>query len=212
MPIPISAVDQFVEEEGEEVRHLIGLRCFCHGADGQPDPNCTLHENGGWYYGDEKTIIGLVTDISQRRELMETGVFMPGDCVFSPLTQDMVSEGDKIIFTWPLPHGQGDPLLRGSAASDNLYYEAVKAIFCIDENRVIYKQDIDFRLSGKQIIWAWAGKTTPTKAPAAGVRYTIKYTAFIEWIAFVPPVERITHGDDLGSKVMLRKKHLVESR
>jgi hypothetical protein len=201
-----------VEEEGEEVRHLIGLRCFCHGADGQPDPNCTLHENGGWYYGDARTIVGLVTDISQRRELMETGVFMPGDCVFSPLTQDTVSEGDKIIFTWPLPYGQGDPLLRGSTASDNLYYEGVKAIFCIDENRVIYKQDIDFRLSGKQIIWAWTGKTSPAKEPAAGIRYTIKYTAFIEWIAFVPPVERITHGDDLGSKVMLRKKHLVESR
>lgn len=210
MPIPIEAVDAFVTEEGEEVRHFIGMRCFCHGADGQPNPNCNEHENGGWIYNNEKTIVGLVTDITQRKELMETGAFMPGDAVFSPLTTDTVSEGDKIIFTWALPYGQGDVITRRATDTDTLYYEAVKSIFCIDEDKIVYAQGNDFRFDGKQIVWDWAGKTG--KKPLTGKRYTIKYTAFIEWIAFVPPVERITHGDDLGSKVMLRKKHLMESR
>lgn len=210
MPIPITAINQFVEEEGEEVRHLIGMRCFCHGSDGQPDPNCTEHENGGWIYAAEHTITGLVTDVSQRRELMETGVFMPGDAVFSPLTTDQVSEGDKIIFTWPLPYGQGEPLVRGGGSSDDLYYEAVGGIFCMDEDRIVYRQGVDYRFDGKSIVWAWDGKTG--KAPGYGIRYTIKYTAYIEWLVFVPPIERITHGDDLGSKVMLRKKHLMEAQ
>lgn len=211
MPIPVSAIDTFVSEEGEEVRHLVGIRCFCHGADGQPDPNCTAHENGGWLYVDEKTITGLVTDITQRRELMETGVFQPGDCIFSPLSSDTISEGDKIIFTWPLPYGQGDALVRGAGASDTLYYEGVSNIFCIDEDKVKYLEGTDFKLSGKTIVWQWTGKVGGAK-PAASKRYSIKYKAFIEWLVFVPPVERISHGEDLGSKVMLRKKHLMESR
>lgn len=211
MPIPVPAIDSFTEEEGEEVRHLIGMRCFCHGADGQPDPNCSEHENGGWLYVNEEIIVGLVTDISQRRELMETGVFMPGDAVFSPTSDKTVSEGDKIIFTWPLPFGQGDVLTRGGSNSDHLYYEAVQSLYCIDEDKVRYAENVDFRLTGKQIEWVWEGKVGGKK-PTTNTRYAIKYTAYIEWIAFVPPVTRISAGVDMGSKVMLRKKHLWESK
>lgn len=210
MPIPVAAIDQFVVEEGEEVRHLIGLRCFCHGPDGQPDPNCEEHEAGGWLYAAEEPITGLVTDISQNLELMETGVFMPGDCIFSPLSDHKVSEGDKIIFTWPLPYGQGDALVRGATASDRLYYSAVSGMACIDEDKVFYRYGTDYRMQDKQIVWDWTGKAATAKAPAAGKRYTVKYMAFIEWLAFVPPVTRISSGADMGEKVMLRKKHLVE--
>lgn len=210
MPIPVTAVNQFVEEEGERVRHLVGMRCWCHGPDGQPDPNCDAHESGGWLYTNERVITGLVTDISQRRELMETGVFMPGDCVFSPLSSDIVSEGDKIIFTWPLPYGQGDPLQRGIGAADHLYYDAVRSIYCQDENGTRYTEGTDFRFIGKTIEWTWAGKPLGGIKPATGIRYTVKYMAYIEWLVFVPPVERISHGADIGAKVMLRKKHLVE--
>ena len=208
-PIPMVSVDNFVQEEGELVRHLIGIKCWCHGADGQPDPNCTEHEIGGWIYVDERKIVGLVTAISYHKEMMETGVFMPGDCVFSPLSDDKVSEGDKIIFTWPLPYGQGDPLVRGSSGSDTLYYEATKAIFCIDERKVRYREGLDFRLAGKSIEWDWNGKPDEGKKPAFGTRYTIKYQGYLEWIAFVPPITRISSGADMGEKVMLRMKHLV---
>lgn len=210
MPIPVDAIDQFVTEEGEQVKHLIGLRCFCHGPDGQPDPNCTAHEAGGWLYTAEQTITGLVTDISQNQELMETGVFIPGDCIFSPLSDHKVSEGDKIIFTWPLPYGQGDALVRGMTASDRLYYSAVKGMACIDEDKVFYSDGIDYKMDGKSIEWDWTGKVVTGKKPAPGKRYTVKYMAFIEWLAFVPPVSRISNGQDMGEKVMLRKKHLLE--
>lgn len=287
-------INRFTREEGEKVRHFTGLRCYCTNGEGQPDPNCKDHENGGWLYADEKIITGLVTDIAQHREFTETGVFFPGDCVFSPASYDMVSEGDKIIFTWPLPFGQGDPLVRGGGRYDTLYYEAVKLLFCIDENKVRYYQNADFIFDGKKILWTWlesltliytgagtaatvtigdnlttvctgatadnlnldlsafatmqdlvdainaTGKYTATvllegspanltpvtaqniksiytatsqlpgaKKPASGIRYTIKYMAFIEWIAYGPPTPRISHGRDFGAKVPLRKKHLV---
>ena len=212
MPIDVSAIDKFVTEEGEEVRHLIGVRCYCHGADGQPDPNCLDHEAGGWLFAAEETVVGLVTDISQNQELMETGVFMPGDCVFSPLTEHHITEGDKIIFTWPLPYGKGDVLVRGIGNYDTLYYEAVSGIICIDDTKVRYQEDTDYKLDGKKIVWNWTGKPVTGKKPSAGHQYTVKYTAYIEWIAFVPPVERINSGADIGSKVMLRKKHLLENK
>lgn len=210
MPIPIAAVDNFTLEEGEQVTHFTGLRCFCHGADGQPDPNCSEHENGGWLYVDEKPMTGLIVDISQRRELMETGVFMPGDCVFSPTSSDTVSEGDKIVFTWALPYGQGDVLVRGNGASDTLYYSGAGGIFCIDESKTIYTSGTDYQFDGRKIVWSWTGKSATAKKPRMGAKYTIKYMAYFEWIAFVPPVTRISHGEDMGAKVMLRKKHLME--
>lgn len=212
MPIPVSAIDKFVKEEGEQVRHLVGIRCYCHGPDGQADPNCPDHEAGGWLFAAEEMVTGLVTDISQNRELMETGVFMPGDCIFSPLTEHQITEGDKIIFTWALPHGQGDVLVRGIGASDELYYEAIAGLLCIDQDKVFYKYGIDYRFDGKRVVWAWDGKSISGKQPAPGKQYTVKYTAYIEWIVFVPPVERINSGENLGSKVMLRKKHLLESK
>ena len=212
MPIPVSAVNTLVRAEGERVRHFVGLRCPCHGdsPDGQPDPNCPLHELGGWFYPEENGIIGLVTGIAAHKEWLDAGVCFPGDSVFSPLTQDTVSEGDKIVFTWPLPFGQGDPLKRGGGAAETLYYPAAKAIYCIDKNRVKYQEGTDFRLIEREIQWAWTGKPPAGKAPAMGMVYTIKYMAFIEWIAVDPPTTRISAGQDIGSKVLLRKKHLLE--
>lgn len=209
-PIDVAAADRFTEGEGENVKHLVGMRCWCIGNDGQPDPNCDQHENGGWLYVDEQPITGTVTGINYHKDLMETGAFMPGDCVFSPTSDVTVSEMDKIIFTWPEVYGAGDPLRRGNGPADNLYYEAVKSVYCVDEHKVRYAEGTDFRFVGKTIEWVWTGKPTEGKKPAIGTRYTVKYRGYLEWIAFVPPVTRISRGEDMGNKVMLRKKHLLE--
>ena len=203
-------IDRHVSSEGEKVRHLIGMKCWCQDDQGQPDPNCKDHENGGYLYVNETTMTGLVTAISNRKELLETGLFLPTDCIFSPLTDDIVSEMDKIIFTWPLPYGSGDALVRGAGSGDALYYAATKAIYCIDKDRTAYKENIDFRFTGRNIEWQWDGKPAIGKAPKLGMKYAVKYMAFLEWIAFMPPDNRISHGEDIGSKVFLRRKHLWE--
>ena len=207
--IPVPQVDALVEQEGDYVVHEVGLRCFCFNDSGQPDPTCNEHQNGGWLYCESETIQGLVTGISQNRELVEAGILIPGDCVFSPLSDAVVTEGDKITFTWPLPYGQGDPLVRSNENKEDTYYKPVRAIYCIDENKAKYREGIDFRFVDKTIQWLWDGKPLEGIAPAGGIRYTVKYMAFLEWIAYVPPVERINNGNNLGSKVILRKRHLV---
>ena len=207
MPILVSAIDRFVGEEGEWVRHQTGMRCWCSGRDGQVNPNCPDHDATGSVYGGAREIIGLFTDIMQRKELAATGLFLPGDAIFSPLTADHVSEGDKITLLKPMPYGKGDALVRGDSAFDVLFYAADRSILCIDQLKNAYYEGVDFRFDGKKIVWQWSGKTG--SEPQAGVRYTVKYMAFIEWIAFFPPMERFTHGDDLGVKVMLRKLHLM---
>lgn len=210
MPIPVSATNRFVRNEGDRVQHYIGMRCPCHDEKGSPDPNCTMHELGGWFYPEAKNIVGLVTSIASHREWIEAGVTLPGDCVFSPLTQDTVSEGDKIVFTWPLPFGQGDPLQRSGSDGETLYYPAAKSIYCIDEDRVKYREGIDFKLADRKIYWQWTGKPMEGIAPTIGTKYTIKYMAYLEWIAMDPPTTRTSAGKDIGSKVLLRKKHVFE--
>jgi hypothetical protein len=207
MPILATEIDKFVREEGEWVLHSIGMRCWCTGRDGQKDPNCQACDVTGSVYSDSTRIRGLFTDIMQRKELASTGLFLPGDAIFSPLTGDTVSEGDKITLLEPMPHGKGDALFRTNLDFDRLLYNALSAIFCMDENRTRYEEGTDFRLQDKTIIWQWDGKTG--KTPSYGCRYTIKYRAYIDWIAFFPPMERFSHGKDMGSKVFLRKLHLV---
>jgi hypothetical protein len=210
MPIQGSQVNQFVREEGELVLHAVGMRCWCQGKDGQIDPNCEAHDVTGSVYDEPVKIIGLFTDLMQRKELASTGLFLPGDAIFSPLNNVTVSEGDKITLLKPLPYGSGDARIRGNGAYDFLIYKPESAIFCMDEDRQRYREGVDFKFSEKTIVWDWAGKDGDK--PSIGRKYTIKYRAFIEWIAFFPPMERFSHGEDLGSKVMLRKLHLLAAQ
>lgn len=206
-PIRATDIDRFVREEGEQVLHYVGMRCWCSAKNGQLDPNCKAHDITGSIYADPVSMTGLFCDIMQRKELAATGLFLPGDAVFSPPTTSVVSEGDKIVLLAPLPFGRGDALVRGSGDTDRLFYAATSAMYCADEYGNRYYEKTDFQLSGKNIIWNWTGKTS-SAVLGAGVRYAFKYKALIEWIAFIPPVERFSHGNSLGEKVMLRKLHL----
>lgn len=209
MPIQAQAIDNFVRQEGELVWHSIGMRCWCTGKDGQLRSDCKTHDITGSVYGERNEITGLFTDITQRKELASTGLFLPGDALFSPPSDVTISEGDKIVLQKPLPFGSGDALSRGAEKTDLLFYEAVSGIFCMDEMKAKYQEGVDYRFDGKQIEWHWTGKPAEGKSPAFGVRYTVKYRAYIDWIVFMPPMERFSHGADIGSKVALRKLHLL---
>ena len=206
MPIRPQEINRFVRQEGEPFLHFVGARCWCTGRDGQLDPNCEAHDVTGSVYGDKVPIVGLFSSIMQHKDLISTGLFEKGDALFSPLNNAQVSEGDKLIFMKPVPFGAGDPRIRGTEASDPLIYSATSGIFCMDENRVRYAEEVDFKFQDKSIIWRWEGKTG--NAPGSGVRYTVKYRALIDWIVFMPPMERFSHGKDIGNKVFLRKLHV----
>jgi hypothetical protein len=210
-PIDAKKLDEFTVREGEIVIHSTGVPCFCISEKGELDPNCREHDFTGHLYRNPQRITGLVTGITQHKVLIDSGIFLPGDVVFSPESGNIVTEGDKIQFTWPEPYGEGEILRRGQPDYENTYYEAVKALHCSDEKGNIYTQDVDFRFVGKKIEWRWAGKVGGT-VPNLGIRYMLKYTAFLEWLAFDVPMERISHGNDMGTKVGMRKIHLQRPR
>ena len=208
MPIRPQDINRFVRQEGEPVLHSVGTRCWCTGRDGQLDPNCEAHDVTGSVYGEPERLVGLFSDVMQRKELVATGLFIPGDALFSPLSNTVVAEGDKVTLQKPVPYGSGDARVRGNGDSDPLLYSAVSAMFCMDENRVRYYEKVDFIFQDKTIVWHWEGKAGGAE-PAFQTRYTVKYKAFIDFIAFLPPMERFSHGKDIGNKVFLRKLHII---
>ena len=209
MPIKPSDIDKFTRVEGEAVWHESGLPCFCRDSKGQLDPNCSKHDWTGRVYRDKKRIKAIVSGLNNHKELIQAGIALPGDCVLSPQSGDVVAAGDKITFTWPEPYGDGEVLTRGTSSGETLLYAAVKSIYLGDENGIYYKQDRDFRFVDKEIQWTWTDKPSEGKKPRTGVRYAIQYKGYLEYVAFDIPVERVSAGKDIGSKVLLRKLHLA---
>jgi hypothetical protein len=84
---------------------------------------------------------------------------------------------------------------------DRLLYEPDYAIWCEDDDGPY--EEGEFELGpGRIVHWL-------TRQPNQGLRYSLKYAAFLEWIAFVPPQERRDGDQDLGSLFYLRRRHVA---
>ncbi len=219
-----------INDRGEDVIHETGLRCTCNLEDthaGQIEQthvprrrtiigceNCT---GDGYIYRNPRKIVGIVTGIRESVNRQEGGWEQPGDCVLSVHPDYQVAEGDRITFLWSQPVGEGQVILRGAGTmsdnltrsninlelnEDRLWYNAVSSIWCEDEDGVIYTEG-SFELDGSKII-RWLGDS-----PARGKRYTIKYDAYLEWVAWDPPAIRRDRLRDLGQRVVLRKAHVA---
>jgi hypothetical protein len=137
--------------------------------------------------------------------------------IFSPSVQSgIITDFDKITFCFTSPINEGQVIMRGSHTLENnaeyvtdlednedrLWYRPGCAIWCEDMNGVVYSQGGDFTFVGKKI--SWAGN-----APDVGTLFTVKYTAYLEWVAYSTPFQRMDRTRSLGQKVMLRKKHVT---
>lgn len=225
-------LEELIEARGEQVIHETGISCTCRSGDyyastimkeGFPagmrsTPFCKICEGEGWLYRNARVIKGLVTSVNPNkdRKLIESGYLLPGDSIFSPsLNAGVMNDLDKITFLFPVPLSDGQVIMRGAAnmednatldtglsvGEDRLWYEADSCIWCEDENGVVYTPDVDFTLSGKRISWV--------NGPTVGTLYTIKYTGYVEWIAYSGPFARFDRNRNLGQRVVLRKKHVV---
>lgn len=220
-----------IQDRGDEVIHEIAVACPCRGEDhyaslitDQNRParkrslDCDQCDGNGWLYRNARVVKGLVTSVnSGNRSLIEAGYAEPGDCVFSPsLDIGIISDFDRITFTYPAPLDQGQQIMRNAANmednkglntrlqvnEDRLWYIPEQCIWCEDQNGVVYQQNLDFVFDKKIIRWIG-------NKPADGVFYTIKYTAFLEWICYSTPMTRIDRARNLGQKVLLKKVHVA---
>jgi hypothetical protein len=170
----------------------------------------------GYIYRKPRKVVGLVTGIKESKTHMEGGWLLPGDAILSVKPGVQVAGGDRLTATWPQPVPDGQVIYRGAAHlndnsskqlnleenEDRLWYNAASSICCVDVDGNEYSSDGDFTLDSSKII-KWHGDQ-----PAQGKTYTLKYNAYLEWIAFIPPEIRVDRGRDIGTRVGLRKKHV----
>lgn len=187
--------------------------------------NCKRCAGEMWLYREPVIINGFVTSIRSNTNPMTDGLLESGDLQFGsgyPSGGDKdrlprkISLFDKLTATWPQPVDGGQIIVRSAGSKgiggqfttlepneDKLWYEPHSAIWCEDENNVVYKEG-DFILGPGRVI-KWVGNK-----PVDGVKYTFKYNAYFEWIVFTNPQERVDKkGKDIGQSVSLKKKVVV---
>ncbi len=203
------------------------------GKDGRRTPFCPRCGGTGWLYRSPTLVLGIATNVRYQKNLVESGFVTPGDMTFSPLPgassgHSCGSEGggerrigafDRLTATWAQPVDDGHVLVRGSGSKaraegiityledneDRLWYEPAGSIWCEDEFGTVYTEDADFEMGpGKVIRWIGQG-------PRVGARYSIKYNAYFDWVAFQPPSDRVDRdGRLMGDLVYLRKRHVMQ--
>jgi hypothetical protein len=221
----------FINNRGETMIHEVGLRCTCNPEDlhaGQVKHGshvlrrrskfrCDICGGEGYIYRKARKIVGLLTSVRQTRSQLDAGWAVPGDALVSVKPEITISGGDLLTFTWPEVVPDGQVIIRGAAQisdnqtrvthleadEDRLLYNAVASIYCEDENGIVYNSGADFILDGSKII-KWVGSK-----PSQKTVYTIKYTAYLEWVAFFPPDIRRDRDRDLGYRVAIRKRHVA---
>jgi hypothetical protein len=171
---------------------------------------------------------GLATSIRQQKNVHDVGLAQPGDMQFSVVPSELttscgtsarrIARGDKFTATWPQPLDDGQTIVRGAATmgenkrfannvsddEDRLWYEPASALWCEDEDGQSYNEDTDFILGPGRVI-KWVGAK-----PDVGKKYTLKFTAYFEWLVFMPPQDRVDRDNrDLGPLIMLRRRHVA---
>ena len=227
--------DGLVSNRGADMIHEIGLACTCRvedvyagtrndGRERTREPFCDRCGQDGFLFRSPVLLRGIFTGARHQRNVLDSGIYLPGDAIFSPSPGNSecgerrrIGTADKLTATWAEPIDEGHVLIRGSgtaaaaegvvtmleADEDRLWYEPASAIWCEDEFGVVYVDGTDFNLGPGKIV-KWVGNQ-----PDFGARYTIKYNAYFEWIVFQPPTERVDRGGtDLGELVNLRKRHI----
>jgi hypothetical protein len=151
----------------------------------------------------------IITGIRNEKQLVETGVLMPGDMVMgcAPDESNFIADWDRIQTTWLLgqPY-EGERVARSLEAADHLNYAPIliSECFAIDTETGVktnFVRDIDFTINGRFITWI-------TELPQ-GFVYSLKYSTNFDWIAFVPSSDRYDRGINIGQKIYLRKRHIV---
>lgn len=216
--ISLSRQSEFIRVHGEWLNYFQAVKCTCTilptGAfmpdANRANPNCAACKGIGIVWISSGQILGLVQNVNQQKDLLQSGVAAPGDLVLSPDPKYTVSDYDKVNIAWVdgIPY-EGQLVRRAASGStDTINYPITEIINCVQINSTTgvittYTPLIDFTFSGNVITWI------SSNIPAAGSVYSIKYAAVVEWICFAPPQPRRERGTNLGQRIVMRKKHLV---
>jgi hypothetical protein len=188
------------------------VQCPCGSAPGQSnDINCKACGGLGFFYPlSGRETLAIVTQMRLNRELMDLGMYEPGDMTISPQPGSLhLEDWDLVTLPWavgiPL---QGEVITRSAGSVDYASYTIARCegAWSVDPatgTNTQYTQNIDFYVNGREIVW------TGNNTPATGSVYSIRYAAESEWVVFNPPSPIIAFGQDLGQVCTMRKRAIV---
>jgi len=212
------AMEGMIGNRGGDVVHEKSLKCPCvqvdtsTGAVGHSDPNCEECRGRGYTFHDPTIISGLLVGMTTDRFWSQVGWVQPGDVTLSPsLHARRIGDFDKVTLTVPAPV-DSQVITRGTESvvsprpselqdnEDMLYWEAGRrqADLMIDEDGNEYRLG-EYTLRGRRVVWA------PGAGPAKGKKYSIRYEAYVEFIAWATPMDRWDRSREIGQRVMLRR-------
>lgn len=207
------------DSHGDIVYHFPARKCSCSptGDPNRADANCRICRGLGYFYRTSKRVRGLVTSISSQKMLLESGVALPGDMVFSEEFMPSMPFSDFDMIRLSLRKGQpfeGELVTRRSSFTDELTYTATQIIDVYQNDPVSGTTrtfsgttDYTFVTLTNSILWG-----TSAAQPGPGTIYGVKYYAIFDWIVFTPPNDRFERGTPMGNRVLLRKRHTVLSQ
>lgn len=227
-------LEGLIQDRGDEVIWETGVACSrCRKEDATAafnevsptemtrirEVNCVNCHGTGYIYRNATKVLGLLTQVnSGNRQLIDLGIAMPGDCVFSPSLQSVEMEDmDRVTLCITDVFNEGQIIQRNAAHLSNArlrptdltptedrlwYFGDGCVVWCEDENNVVYDGGGDFEIIDNKI--SWIGRR-----PADGTFYTLKYRYYPEWIVYASPLQRFDRGRSLQGRVVLRKKHIA---
>jgi hypothetical protein len=213
----VAQQNRLFDSKGDYVTWFPGRKCSCtFDLDpNRPNPNCKACKGLGYVYLSSKKILGIVASVNSSKMLMDSGMVIPGDLVFSQqmMTPTPITDNDMVRLTtgaWPY---EGELVVRDASTSDLLIYSAIKVIDVLQMDPITgttttYARTTDWTHTTGSDTINWVTTGTPS-SPAAGSTYSVKYDALFDWVCFTAPAQRFERGTPLGNRVFMRKKHIV---
>lgn len=209
--IDLRRQSELVRQRGERVLWQAATLCPCGPDPAHADPACQACRGRGFLYAAPVALRALITDARLDKQLEATGLLVPGDLTLSqdPLDARALGDWDLIRPTWPsgLPF-PGEIVRRGLGPQDPLQWppEVVQRCLRVDPATGAvedYVPGVDFVVQDDALLWQGPHQ------PPAGARYSIRYTARLEYVVWTPPFVRFERGTSLGQRVLLRKRQLA---
>jgi len=185
------------------------------------NPSCKVCLGIGTFYASPQWVTGLVANISNSKMLLESGIGLPGDLIFSSQMMDDARLADQDIIKLDWDGGEayeGELVRRGVDGTDKFIYDAVEiqAVTQSDPDLgtlASFLEGTDYTHAANSDTIDWSlGITNNRVIPAAGSVYSVRYRPRFSYIVFIPPAERREKGTNLGQRVILKKRHLVQAK
>lgn len=174
---------------------------------------CAVCGGFGHFYRQSVPILATVSSYEVRRDPLEMMTGQPGDLTLGVLPRQKIWLRDFDLVRFPhFEDGEvfaGELIRRGATATDATRFIVKKVDFINQvksaDTLVDYVQGVDYTIQSgsKGITWLTG------HGPLPGEAYFAKYRATFDWIVMQPPVARYARGTDIGQRVMLRRRDVI---